>query len=178
MSAPILPSVMPPLAPRMTRVLFVCHGNICRSPMAQCIFQNLVDQAGLAHDVEVDSAAMTSEEIGNPIYPPARDMLRTKGVPVLEHRARLLRKEDGSCWDYILGMDGENMRGIHRILPHDSTAQVERLLDLTDDPADVDDPWYTDDFATAYQEIHRGCVALLARITGKAGIYPANEDPL
>ena len=122
------------------RILFVCHGNICRSPMAHFVMQHLVDQAGLSDKFEIDSAATTTEELGNPIYPPARTKLLKEGVPLLEHRARQVsRREDGK-WDCIVCMDEENVRHLRRILGPDPKTPVHKLLWYAGSPRDVADP--------------------------------------
>lgn len=149
----------------MTRVLFVCLGNICRSPMAECIFRDMVEKRGLAREFYVDSAATSTEELGNPIYPPARRKLAAMGVPLTGHRARQMTRSDYRDFDLILGMETANIRNILRITGGDPEGKVCRLLDYTDRPRDIDDPWYTDDFDTAYREIARGCEALLASLS-------------
>ena len=148
----------------MTRVLFVCLGNICRSPMAECIFRDMVEKRGLAREFCIDSAATSTEELGNPIYPPARRKLAAMGVPLTGHRARQMTRSDYRDFDLILGMETANIRNILRITGGDPEGKVRRLLDYTDRPRDIDDPWYTDDFDTAYREIARGCEALLASL--------------
>ena len=146
------------------RILFVCHGNICRSVMAECIFADLAEKAGLAGCFEVDSAATSTEEIGNPIYPPARRKLDEKGVPVRPHRARRMTAADGEKYDLLIGMDEANRRNMARIA-RGAGGKVRLLLDGTDRPGEVSDPWYTRDFERAYRDILRGCEALLRSLT-------------
>ena len=145
----------------MIKILFVCHGNICRSTMAECVFTDLAAKRGIADRFEVDSAAATREELGNPIYPPAARKLREKGVPILPHRARLMTREDYGRFDLILGMDGENMRDMRRISGGDPEGKLRSLMDYTDRPGEVSDPWYTRDFEAAYRDILLGCEGLL-----------------
>lgn len=145
----------------MIRVLFVCHGNICRSTMAQCVLQHMVEQRGEAARYHIDSAATTNEEIGNPIYPPARRKLAAEGVPVLDHRARRIRAEEASKWDYIICMDEENMRHLRRILGAGGMGRVSKLMSWTGSSRDVADPWYTGDFDATYRDVVQGCEAML-----------------
>ncbi len=144
----------------MTKILFVCHGNICRSIMAQCVFADLAERAGAAERFEIDSAAVSAEELGNPIYPPAARKLREKGVPILPHAARQITKGDCERFDLIVAMDEYNLRGLRRRLP-DSAGKYRLLLSFTDRPGEVADPWYTGDFETAYRDILAGCQGLL-----------------
>lgn len=143
------------------RLLFVCHGNICRSTMAQCVMQHLVDEQGLAQRFLIDSAATTNEEIGEPIYPPARRKLMAEGVPVLPHRARRIRADEAAAWDYIVCMDEENLWHLRRILGTGGMGQVRKLLEYVGEAGDVADPWYTGDFNATYRDVLRGCKALL-----------------
>lgn len=149
----------------MMKILFVCHGNICRSTMAECVFIWLAQQRGMADRFEVDSAAATREELGNPIYPPAARKLREKGVPILPHRARLMTRADYERFDLLIGMDEENMRDMRRLSGGDPAGKLRRLMDYTDRPGEVSDPWYTRDFESAYQDILLGCEGLLDALT-------------
>ncbi|MEE8721442.1 MAG: low molecular weight protein-tyrosine-phosphatase [Eggerthellaceae bacterium] len=143
-----------------TRILFVCHGNICRSPMAQCVMQHIVNERGIADRFVIDSAATTTEALGSRIYPPARRTLERAGVQVVSHRARQVVRADGDRWDYIVYMDAENEDDLRRILGPHPKARVVRLLSLCQRCDDVADPWYTGDFETAYADIADGCRAL------------------
>ena len=146
----------------MLRILFVCHGNICRSTMAEQIMKHLVREAGREDEFVIDSAATSTEEIGNRIYPPAREELKRHGIDPGTHRARQLRREDLENWDLLIGMDDANIRNIRRMtgtLPGDQ--KIRKLLEYAGSSASVADPWYTDDFETAYRDIRRGCEALL-----------------
>lgn len=142
------------------RILFVCHGNICRSPMAQYIFLHLAELKGIAREFEVDSAATSMEEIGNPVYPPARRILARHGITRVDHRARRMTMDDYRYYDHILVMDGENLWNARRMTGGDPEGNVEMLLDR-----EIADPWYTDDFETAYEDILEGCEDLLERLT-------------
>lgn len=150
-------------------VLFICHGNICRSPMAQCVMQHLVDSAGLADRFLIDSAATTSEELGNPLYPPARRKLIQKGIPLIGHRARKIRPDEADAWDYIVCMDEENLWHLKRILGPSKMSNVSTLLSYAGLDREVADPWYTGDFEATFRDVDAGCRALLAHITAEQG---------
>ena len=147
---------------RTVKILFVCHGNICRSPMAEFIMKELVRRRGLEARFEIASAATSTEEIGEDMYGPAAHCLDENGIPRERRAARQLRRGDGVYWDYIIGMDAANMRNIRRMLGDRARAQVFKLLELADSDADVADPWYTGDFDTAFDDIMAGCLGLLA----------------
>ena len=148
----------------MTRILFICHGNICRSTMAQFVMEELVRRAGREDEFVIDSAATSSEELGNPPHHGTVAKLRAEGVPVGRHRARRMRREEYDSWDHIVYMDAENARGLGRILGGDPDGKVSRLLDWTARPRDVADPWYTGDFDATYRDVLAGCEALLAAL--------------
>lgn len=152
----------------MKRIMFVCHGNICRSPMAELIFKKLISDKRLSKDFQVSSSATSSEEIwngvGNPIYPPARAELLKQGIPVEEHRAVQLQKGDYGKYDLFIGMDNNNIRNMHHIFGGDPVGKIHRLLDYTDRKGDVADPWYSDRFDIAYRDIYKGCVELLEKL--------------
>ena len=146
----------------MIRILFVCHGNICRSPMAELVMKDLVRRRGLAGAYEIASAATSREEIGNPIYPPARRKLAAHGIPLEDHRARQMTPADYERYDWIVAMDRANLRNIRRIIGGDPHGKVRLLLDFADRPGEeVADPWYTGDFDAAWQDVIRGCGGLL-----------------
>ena len=145
----------------MIKILFVCHGNICRSTMAQFVFQDMVDRAGRADEFVIDSAATSREEIGNPPHRGTVNKLREVGVPVLPHRARQIERAEYDAWDRIVYMDAENARGLRRILDDDPNGKCVRLLDFTNSPRDVADPWYTGDFDATYRDVVAGCEGLL-----------------
>ena len=147
-----------------TRVLFVCHGNICRSTMAQCVFQQMVDDAGLGRAFTIDSAATTYEEEGMPIYPPARDKLKAEGVPIVPHRARRIQPGEDAGWDHIIVMDEENVQHLRRILGPENMGKVRKLMHIAGQKRDVADPWFTRDFDACYDDIVAGCRALLEEL--------------
>lgn len=146
------------------RILFVCHGNICRSAMAQCIMQQLVDSAGLRDRFAIDSAATTNDEIGMPIYPPARERLEKAGVAIVPHRARCVTAGEQDGWDYVLVMDEENIRHLKRIWGQENMGNVRKLLAYVGESRDVADPWFTRDFDATYDDVLAGCDALLKKI--------------
>lgn len=143
-------------------IMFVCHGNICRSVMAECVMSWLLDSAGL--DVRVASSATSMEELGNPVYPPARAELRRHGVPVLPHHAVQLRRDDVDKYDLFIGADSANVGNMLRILGQKAEGRCFRLLDFTDMPRDIADPWYTGGFSETWDGILEGCQALLAML--------------
>ena len=148
----------------MINILFVCHGNICRSPMAEFVMKDLVQKAGLEHEFSIASAATSTEEIGNPVYPPARRKLAEHGIGCAGHAARQLRRDDYDRWDYLIGMDSANLRNMHRICGGDPAGKISLLLDWTDHPGSVADPWYTGDFEATWQDVLEGCRNLLEQI--------------
>lgn len=149
------------------RILFVCHGNICRSPMAHCVMQHLVDERGLSASFVIDSAATTNEEIGMPLYPPARDKLRDEGIPRVPHRARRIEAHEANEWDYIVCMDEENMRHLKRILGAGNMGNVRKLMSFAGSSRNVADPWYTGDFDVTYDDVMEGCTALLDQVVSE-----------
>lgn len=146
----------------MTKILFVCHGNICRSPMAEFVMRDLVQKAGLGEGFEIASAATSREELGNPVYPPARRKLAEHGIDCAGKTARQLTAADYGHYDKLIGMDGQNLRNMLRICGGDPEGKISRLLDHTDRSGDVADPWYTGDFDQTWYDVERGCRALLA----------------
>ena len=146
----------------MVKILFVCHGNICRSVGAQYIFDEMIKERRLEGKVFCESAATSTEEIGNPIYPPMKQALVNHGVVIGDHRARQLRQSDYDEYDLIIGMDSENMYYMKHILGDDTEGKIHTLMEYTDRPDElIDDPWYTRDFEEAYRLIKKGCEALL-----------------
>jgi protein-tyrosine phosphatase len=144
----------------MTKILFVCHGNICRSVSAQYILQDMVDKEGIEEQFFIDSAATSTEEIGNPIYPPMREALERKNIPIGDHRARQLKRSDYEKYDLIIGMDEENMFYMKRMLGHQE--KIHYLMEYTDRPNEIiDDPWYTRQFDFCAGQIAEGCRGLL-----------------
>ena len=145
----------------MEKVLFICHGNICRSPMAEFVMKQLVAQAGREQEFLIESAAVSTEEIGNDIYPPAKRKLTEKGVPFTRHAARQITREDYQYYDYIICMDRSNLRLMRYLIGEDTLGKVSLLLEWAGVSRDVADPWYTGDFEAAYCDILQGCQALL-----------------
>ena len=145
----------------MHRVLFICHGNICRSPMAEFVMKDLVRKAELAEEFSIASAATSTEEIGNPVYPPARRKLAEHGIGCAGKTARQLRREDYDRFDLLIGMDGANLRNMRRICGGDPEGKLSLLLDWTGHPGDVADPWYTGDFEQTWEDIVEGCRRIL-----------------
>ncbi|MBR2025389.1 MAG: low molecular weight phosphotyrosine protein phosphatase [Clostridia bacterium] len=154
----------------MIRIMFVCHGNICRSPMAEFIFKDLIKKEGLEDKFFVSSSATSTEEIymgvGNPVYPPAKAELLKYGITCDGKRAVQLKKSDYDKYDYFVGMDSANIRNMYIILGGDKENKISKLLDYTDKKGDVSDPWYTDRFDIAYSDILRGCKSLLEKLRG------------
>ena len=145
----------------MVKILFVCHGNICRSPMAEFVMKDLVRQAGLEWKYEIASAATSSEELGNPVYPPARRKLAEHGIGCAGKTARRLTKDDYDEYDLLIGMDRMNFRNMHRICGGDPEGKIHLLMDYTNRPGEVADPWYTGDFEETWQDVLEGCKRLL-----------------
>ncbi|MDD7429613.1 MAG: low molecular weight phosphotyrosine protein phosphatase [Oscillospiraceae bacterium] len=146
----------------MIRILFVCHGNICRSTMAQSVLQYLADTEGSSARFEIDSAATSTEEIGNPPHYGTVDELRRHNIPVVPHRARQLTKADEEYYDYLIGMDSANIRNMQRIVG--SSDKIYKLMSFADSGKDVADPWYTGDFAQTYADVKLGCEKLLEKL--------------
>ncbi len=148
----------------MTHILFVCHGNICRSTMAQYVMEDLVRKAGVEDQFYIDSAATSREEIGSPVHPGTRRKLREMGVVCGDHRARQLTREDYGRFDYLIGMDDANLRDMRRIVGGDPQGKLYRLLDFTGRPGSIADPWYTGDFDATWRDVLAGCRGLLERL--------------
>lgn len=151
----------------MTRILFVCLGNICRSPMAEFVMKDMVKRAGAADQFEIASAATSREEVGNPVYSPARQKLAEHGISCKGKTARQLCVEDYSYYDLLIGMENANLRSMQRICGGDPKGKMHLLLDGTANPHDVADPWYTGDFDAAWHDIEIGCRSLLEKLTKK-----------
>ena len=148
----------------MIKILFVCHGNICRSPMAEFVMKDLVNKKGIADEFEIASAATSTEEIGNSVYPPAKRKLNEHGISCAGKTARQMTKEDYAHYDYIIAMDKFNLKNMTRFVGNDTDNKVSLLMDYTSRPGDVADPWYTRDFEAAYRDIKAGCEGLLERL--------------
>ena len=149
----------------MIKVLFVCHGNICRSPMAEFVMKDLAERAGLSGEFEIASAATSSEELGNPVYPPARRMLAAHGISCAGKTARRMTREDYRRYDLLIGMDEANLRNMTRIAGGDPEGKIRLLLDYAGRHDEVADPWYTGDFQATWDDVTEGCSALLRSLT-------------
>ena len=151
--------------------MFVCHGNICRSPMAEMILKDMVRKRGIVDRFVIASSATSTEEIwgdtGSPVYPPARAMLKKKGIPCEDHHAVQIRKSDYAAYDYIIAMEQFNLRNMRSVIGSDPDQKVYRMLDFTGTPRDVSDPWFSGDFESAYNDISRGCAAFLDYLEGR-----------
>ncbi len=143
----------------MTKILFVCHGNICRSPMAESIMAHLIKERGLT-DIQVASAATSTEELGNPVHPGTRRVLAAHDIPLVPHYARQMTRQDAGEYDYLIGMDSANLRNMARIAG--SMERIHGLLDWSSLPRDIADPWYTEDFEATFKDVWEGCNSLLS----------------
>lgn len=152
----------------MTKILFICHGNICRSPMAEFVMKDLVRQAGLEAQFHIESAATSTEEIGNPVYPPARRKLAEHGIGCAGKTARQLTRADYGAYDLLIGMDRANLRSMERICGGDPQGKLRLLLSFTGRPGDVADPWYTGDFEATWRDVLAGCRGLLDSLPASA----------
>ena len=148
----------------MIKILFVCHGNICRSPMAEFVMKDLLNKKGIAGQFEIASAATSTEEIGNPIYPPAKRKLKEHGISCVGKTARQMTKEDYAYYDYIIAMDRLNLRNMTRFAGNDPDNKVSLLMDFTNHPGDVADPWYTGDFDATWNDVNEGCIGILKKL--------------
>ena len=153
----------------MKKILFVCHGRICRSPMAEFIFKDMARREGLGAEFEVQSAATSREEIGNDIYPPAKRVLAVHGVPYEFRQSHQVKTYAMEHYDLIVIMDDNNARNLRRMFGNKYDAKIRKLMSFAETEGssapDVSDPWYTDDFETAYRDIEAGCKGLLAELT-------------
>ena len=148
----------------MHRILFICHGNICRSPMAEFVMKHLVSKAGRAVDFHIESAATSTEEIGNSVYSPAQRKLAEHGIGCDGKTARQMTRQDYAYYDYIIAMDRNNLRNLKRMFGEDTEHKISLLMDYTHRPGDVADPWYTGDFEATWRDVLEGCEALLKEI--------------
>ena len=151
------------MAQQKLRILFVCHGNICRSPMAEFVMKDLVSKAGLDDDFYIESAATSTEEIGNSVYPPARRKLAEHGIGCQGKTARQMTRSDYDRFDLLVGMDSWNIRNMKTICSSDPKGKIVKLMDFTKRPGDVADPWYTGDFEATWEDVLEGCQGILDR---------------
>ena len=150
----------------MIKILFVCHGNICRSPMAEFVMKDMVRKAGLETRFVIDSKAARRDELGNDTHYGTRAKLRQMGIPFAKRRATLLSKADYAAYDYLIAMDAENVHDMLRLFGGDPNGKIYKLLRFADEDRDVADPWYTGNFDETYEDVLKGCTALL-RMIGK-----------
>lgn len=148
----------------MTRILFLCHGNICRSTMAEFVMKELVAQADKSDTIHVESAALHTDEIGSDTYPGTKEVLRRHNIPFAPRQARLVHANEYDAFDYIIGMDGANLRDMKRVFSPDTAHKLSLLRDWTTTPGDIADPWYTRDFDTTYTQVFEGASCLLNHI--------------
>ncbi len=146
----------------MIKILFVCHGNICRSPMAQFVFQDMVNKRGLADQFTIDSKATSTEELGNSPHRGTVRKMNELGIPMIPHRASQLNRRDYDNYDYFIGMDSWNIRNMNRILAGDPEGKVFKFLTFGSDGRDIADPWYTGNFDETYSDVLEGCEGFLA----------------
>lgn len=151
----------------MTKILFICLGNICRSPMAEYVFKDMIDKKGIKDQFIINSAATSSEETGNGMHYGTKRKLEEVGIKYGKHTARKITAEDYKNYDYLIGMEDANIRNILRIVEEDKENKVYRLLDFSNNPRDIADPWYTGNFDKTYEDILEGCQALLEHILKK-----------
>lgn len=149
---------------KVIRILFVCHGNICRSPMAEFVMKDMARKQRLDGVIEAESAATSTEELGNPVHPGTRRKLGEHGIGCQGKTARQITRQDYRDFDLIVGMDDWNMRKLLRFFPNDPEGKICKLLSFCGESSDVADPWYTGDFETTWQDVSRGCAALLAQL--------------
>ena len=148
----------------MTKILFICHGNICRSTMAEYVMKHIVKSQGLSDLFYIDSAATSREEIGSPVHHGTRRKLREVGIPCGDHRARQVAQADYAKFDYLICMDSANIRNLGRIINSDPEGKVYKLLEFTERKGDIADPWYTGNFDITYEDVREGCEALLVHV--------------
>ena len=152
----------------MVRILFICHGNICRSPMAEFVMKDLVRQAGREAEYRIESAATSAEELGSPVYPPARRKLAEHGISCAGKTARRLTEEDYGRYDLFIGMDQANLRNMRRIFGGDPQGKIQLLLSYAGRSGEVADPWYTGDFEATWRDVLAGCQGLLSALENQA----------
>lgn len=146
----------------VTRILFVCHGNICRSPMAEYVMKDLVEKRGLSDYFEIASVATSTEELGCDVYPPIKKLLTEEGIPCPSRKARQIRRSDVEYYDLLVAMDSRNLRNMRISLGADAAAKTHKLMEFAGSTDDVADPWYSRDFYACYEDVVAGCTGLLS----------------
>ena len=152
---------------KMIKILFVCHGNICRSPMAEFVMKKIVRDAGVSEIFEIKSSATSTEEIGNSVYPPVKKLLSAKGIDCTGKTACQIKKSDIDYYDYIVCMDNNNLRNMNRMFGTYGKEKISMLMDYTQRPGSVADPWYTRDFDATWDDVTEGCQGLFEYIMGR-----------
>ena len=155
----------------MMKILFVCLGNICRSPMAEFVMKDLVEKQGLADQFLIASAGTSDEEHGNPVHRGTKQKLAQKGISTAGKYAVQMKRADYDAYDYLIGMEHRNLPAMRRIAGGDPAGKIHRLLDFSGRPRDIADPWYTGDFDTTYDDIYEGCQCLLNHLITEGKIY-------
>lgn len=155
----------------MIRIMFVCHGNICRSPMAEFIMKKLINESGAGSEFFIASSATSTEEIGNPVYPQAKAELAKHNISCAGKVSVQLKKTDYDKYDYFIGMDSANIRNMNRIFDSDNGGRIYKLMTFAGKGSDVSDPWYSGDFETAYRDIYEGCRGLIEHLTKKKALF-------
>ena len=160
----------------MIKILFICHGNICRSPMAEFVMRDMVRKAGLENAFYIASAATSTEEIGNPVHWGTREKLKSVGISTAGKTAVQMKKRDYADFDLLIGMDNWNIRNILRITGGDPEGKVHKLLEYAGSDGEVADPWYTGDFESTYRDVTAGCSGLLKMLTASQDLHPKNTE--
>lgn len=148
----------------MIKIMFICHGNICRSPMAEFVFRDMITKKGLSKDISVASSATSREEIGNPVHSGTTKKLKPLGISTFGKTAIQFKADDYPCYDYLIVMDQQNLNNLQKIINEDTHQKVYRLLDFSNRSGDIADPWYTGNFDETYEDILEGCQGLLHHI--------------
>lgn len=161
----------------MIKIEFICHGNICRSPMAEFVMKKIIKDIGLSDEFNICSAATSQEEIGNGVYPPVKKLLNSYHIDCSEKTARQISSDDIENNDYIIAMEDYNLRNLYYLYPNMDRSKVYKLLDFTDTPGNIDDPWYTGEFDKAFEQILKGCKALIISLA-EDKLIKLNKDQI